>query len=525
MPRPVSVVILGVLGTLFCAVLPAAPSSAELTRRPNVILFLVDDMGWMDSTPYGSTYYDTPAIARLAGEGMRFTRAYAQPLCSPTRASLLTGKNAARHGITSAVGHRPPTESRLPASGPPSQRLVYPESRTFLDPAEETLAEALRDAGYRTGHFGKWHLGLTKPHWPEAHGFDLAFHCHPDPGPPGGYFSPYGVARPGAKAPTLARQVVGTITDGPAGEYITDRLTDEAIRFVEGHVRTADGRPFFLNLWHYGVHGPWGHKESLTAEMAERTDPSGRQNNPVMASMLKSIDESLGRLLDTLDRLGIADETIVVFTSDNGGNTHSMTNRDAVNRRRQAAGDPTVARYRKWAGHRPPTNNAPLRDGKGTLYEGGVRVPLIVRFPGRIEVGTTSDALVACPDVYPTLLDLAGIPAKPAQTRDGVSYAGVLLGRSAAARDSHVIWFPGHRHGAAAYAGDWKLIRREEPLAEGGPVRELYNLADDLGETTNLAEQQPEKVWELAGLIDRLLADTQAPVPRPNPAAGTAVSE
>jgi len=496
---------------------PAA-RAAPAAKKPNVVVFLVDDMGWMDSSPYGSRYYDTPNIARLAGQGMRFTRAYSQPLCSPTRASLLTGKNAARHGITSAVGHKPPKEGSLADSGPPNAAILYPESKTFLDPSERTLAEALRDAGYRTGHFGKWHLGITKPHWPEAQGFDVAFHCHPDPGPPGAYFSPYGVSRPGKEPAPGTRRVVGTITDGPPGEYITDRLTDEAIRFVETSVRDHAGRPFFLNLWHYGVHGPWGHKESLTAAMANRTDPTGRQDNPVMASMLASIDESLGRLLDALDRLGIADDTIVVFTSDNGGNTHSMTEESARKKGTADEGDPTVASYRKWAGFKPPTNNAPLRDGKGTLYEGGVRVPLVVRFPGRIQPGTTSDALVGCTDVYPTLLDLAGLATDPAQVKDGISYADVLRGTAARARDAYVIWFPGRAHGAIAYSGDWKLIRREEPAAQGdGSTRELFNLKDDLGETKNLAAEHPAKVQELEAVIERQLADAGTLIPRPNP--------
>ncbi|MFM8579300.1 MAG: sulfatase-like hydrolase/transferase, partial [Planctomycetaceae bacterium] len=497
------------------------PATASVSaRRPNIVLFLVDDMGWMDSSPYGSQYHRTPNIARLARQGMRFTRAYAQPLCSPTRASLLTGKNAARHGITSAVGHLPPTEGSLPESAPPNQAMIYPESRTFLDPVEYTLAEALRDAGYHTGHFGKWHLGLSSPHWPEAHGFDVAFHCHPDPGPPGGYFSPYGVVAPGSETAKGRRAVVGTITDGPPGEYITDRLTDEAIRFIEGHVResrTSGDRPFFLNLWHFGVHGPWGHKESLTGILTDRKDPSGRQDNLVMASMIESIDESLGRLLDTLDRLEISDETIVVFTSDNGGNTHSNTVGDAKTNKRNDQ-SPAASSYRKWAGHRPPTNNAPLRDGKGRLYEGGVRVPLIVRFTGLIEPGTTSDALVGCTDVYPTLLELAGLSADPAQVKDGISYAGVLRGTAARGRDSYVIWFPGRPHGAVAYVDDWKLIRREEPSPQGdGAMRELYNLADDLGEEKNLADRYPGKVRELDDVIERLLADAGTLTPRPNP--------
>lgn len=493
---------------------PLAVCPAAEVRKPNVILFLVDDMGWMDSTPYGSQYYATPNIQRLAERGMRFTRAYSQPLCSPTRACLLTGKNAARHGITSAVGHKPAAECTLPESGPPNQAFLYPTSKTFLDPAEYTLAEALRDAGYRNGHFGKWHLGLTQPHWPEAQGFDVAFHCHPDAGPPNAYFSPYGVAPPGEAPAKGKKRLVGTITDGPAGEYITDRLTDEAIRFVEAN----KDRPFFLNLWHYGVHGPWGHKESLTAEMAKRTDPTGRQDNPVMASMLKSVDESLGRLLDTLNRLGIADDTLLVFMSDNGGNTHSNTDQKAGKEKGSEAMSAAATSYTQWAGHRPPTNNAPLRDGKGMLYEGGVRVPLIVRFPGRVKPGTTSDALVGCTDVYPTVLELVGVARNPAQVMDGVSAAAVLRGTAASARDSYVIWFPGRPHGATAYAGDWKLIRREEPSPREGVTRELFNLRDDIGETKNLAGQMPEKVEELEAIIERMLVETHAIVPKPNPA-------
>ena len=484
-------------------------------RRPNVILFLVDDMGWMDSTPYGSKYYDTPNMQRLAEQGMRFTQAYSQPLCSPTRASLLTGQYSSRHGVTTAGGHTPPQENHLPDTAPPGRALLMPESKTYLDPAQYTLAEALRDAGYRTGHFGKWHLGLTEPHWPERQGFDVAFHCEPSAGPPNAYFSPYGVVPPGTEKPKGkgGKHVVGTITDGPPGEYITDRLTDEALQFLE----SSAGRPFFLNLWHYGVHGPWGHKESLTAEMAKRTDPTGRQNNPVMASMLKSVDESLGRILDKLDELKIADHTIILFTSDNGGNTHSMTEEDSKAKRR-STDDPTTASYRKWAGFKPPTNNAPLRDGKGSLYEGGTRVPLIVRWPDQVQAGSTSDAIVGCIDVYPTVLALANIPVKPEQKMDGVSYAPVLLGQGELRRDAYFTWFPHLVPGVSVRQGDWKLIRRFEERAdryEG--TRELFNLTDDLGETKNLAAAMPEKVKELDALLDAFVRDTGALYPKPNP--------
>ena len=238
--------------------------------RPNIIFFLVDDMGWMDCGAYGSQYYETPNMDRLAKQGMRFTQAYAQPLCSPTRASILTGQYSARHRITSATGHQPPQASDdglMPAAARPNVPLLMPESKNFLEPSQTTLAEALRDAGYRTAHIGKWHLGLTQPHWPERQGFEVAFHAEPSPGP-ASYFSPYGVAPEGAPG---ARQHVGTITDGPAGEYITDRLTDEALAFIE----RSKAQPFFLNLWQYGVHGPWGHKEAYTAQFAKKADPRG----------------------------------------------------------------------------------------------------------------------------------------------------------------------------------------------------------------------------------------------------------
>lgn len=500
---------------LFCAAAAAGVSAfcASAARPPNVILFLVDDMGWMDCGANGSQYYETPNMDRLAKQGMRFTQAYAQPLCSPTRASILTGQYASRHRITSATGHLPPQASDdglMPKGAGPGVPLLMPESKNFLEPSQITLAEALRDAGYRTAHIGKWHLGLTPPYWPERQGFEIAFHAEPSPGP-ASYFSPYGVSSDGEPGP---RHPVGTITDGPAGEYITDRLTDEAINFVKAN----RDRPFFLNLWHFGVHGPWGHKESYTAEFAKKTDPRGVQGNPIMASMLKSVDESLGRLMATLDDLHLADDTIVIFYSDNGGNVHSNTPEDEKGKRRKA-GDGRLLDWRKWAGDRPPTCNAPLRNGKGSLYEGGIRVPLFVRWPGHVTAGTTSDAVVGCIDLYPTLLDLAGVPVPAAQKVDGVSFAPVLRGTGALTREAYFTWFPHLVPGVAVRKGDWKLIRRftERPDQYAG-LRELFNLKDDLSETNNLAAAMPEKVKELDALIDAFVAETDALYPKPNPA-------
>jgi len=481
-------------------------SSLSAAAQPNVILFLVDDMGWMDSGVYGSKYYETPNIDRFAARAMRFTNAYSQPLCSPTRASLLTGQYSARHRITSATGHTPPQEAGhvfLPETAPPNAPMLTPESKNYLEPSQITLAETLKQNGYRTAHIGKWHLGLTQPHWPEQQGFDVAFHCHPDPGPPGEYFSPYGVKPDGV---ANAKNKIGTITDGPAGEYIVDRQAAEAVKFIQA----SKSGPFFLNLWCYGVHGPWGHKEEYTKAFMAKKDPTGRQGNPIMASMLKSVDECFGRIVDELEKQGIADNTLVIFTSDNGGNTHSNTIAEGKKSANEA--------WRKWAGLQPPTMNTPLRDGKGTLYEGGTRVPLMWSFAGKIANGSTSEAVVGCIDIYPTVLDLLDIAKPEKQVFDGVSYAKVLKGEGQLDR---VAYFNYHPHAGAnraggvwARSGDFKLLRWF-----GNPAtHELYNLKDDLSESKDLSTTLPDKVKELSALIDGFLTDTGATYPRRNPA-------
>jgi arylsulfatase A-like enzyme len=489
---------------------------AKAPIRPNIVLFLVDDMGWMDCGAYGSKYYETPHIDRFAARAMRFTDAYAQPLCSPTRASLLTGKYSARHGITSATGHQPPQPAGhafLPASAPPQEALLVPESKNYLEPDEFTLAEALRDAGYKTAHIGKWHLGLTQPYWPEQQGFEVAFHCHPDPGPPGAYFSPYGVKPDGQPRGQLR---VGTITDGPPGEYIVDRQAAEAVKFIEAN----RDQPFFLNLWCYGVHGPWGHKEAYTREFSTKKDPRREQGNPIMASMLRSVDECFGRILESLEKQGLTENTIVIFNSDNGGNTHSNTAEDA--KRKKKADTPLQKDWEKWAGTMPPTNNAPLRDGKGTLYEGGTRVPLMWSWPQRIAGGSITSAVVGHVDVYPTLLDLAGLPAPPQQKFDGASYASVLTGSGDFRREAFFNYFPhgrspGRAGGVWVRSGDWKLIRWFG-VPEGDAARyELYNVREDLGESKNRAAGERERVARLDGLIDQFLKETGATYPRPNP--------
>ncbi len=484
---------------------------ADAPRPPNVVLYLVDDMGWMDSEPYGSQYYETPHMQRFAERSMRFTSAYACPLCSPTRASILTGQYSSRHGILTASGHQPPQAPdapRYPAAGG-RQPVILPISWNYLQPSAVTLAEVLRAAGYRTGHFGKWHLGLTQPHWPEQQGFEQAWHAAPDPGPPS-YFSPYGVSPTGIPG---GKNHVGTVTDGPDGEYIVDRLADEATAFIRQH----RDEPFFLNFWQYGVHGPWGHREEYTAEFARKADPRGLQKNPIMGSMLKSVDQAFGRVLDTLDELQLTDNTIVIFFSDNGGNTHSNVPGTAKTEAAEKVRSEFLADWRKWAGNEPPTNNSPLREGKSKLYEGGIRVPLMIAWPGRIQPGTTSDAIVGAIDLYPTVLEMLNLERPAAHVVDGVSILPVLRQTGTIDREAYFTWFPSG--GAAVRQGDWKLIRRFVPTADAPNGLELFHLGDDLSETRNLAEEQPERAQALNALIDRFAEETGALLPLPNPQA------
>jgi arylsulfatase A-like enzyme len=489
-------------------------TAAQPHSQPNIVLFLVDDMGWMDCSPYGSQYYETPAMRQLQRQSMRFTDAHALPVCSPTRASILSGQYSSRHHVTSATGHKPavPADaSPYPEKAKSNEPLIYAESKNYLDPELVTFVELLRDAGYRTGHFGKWHLGLSQEHWPDKHGFEIAFHAEPSPGP-ASYFSPYDVHTSGEPSP---KHHVGTITDGPEGEYITDRLTDEAIRFVEDH----QDEPFFLNLSHFAVHGPWGHKEEYTQQFSKKADPRGVQGNPIMASMLKSVDESLGRVIEKLDELGLADNTLLIFYSDNGGNMHSNVPDD----KRMQDIEPGhkrwdfVQNWKKWAGEQAPTNNAPLREGKGRIYEGGQRVPLMVRWPGQVEPGSISDAIVGSIDLYPTILEAAHLESPENHVLDGESLLPTLKQTGQLKRQAYFTWFPHLNAAVSVRQGDWKLIRRFEVDSKHPDFLELYNLNEDIGESHNLASSMPDKVSELDALIDQFVEDTGALYPKPNP--------
>ncbi|MEM8494437.1 MAG: sulfatase [Planctomycetota bacterium] len=473
------------------AAIAAASTLASAADRPNVLFIVADDLGWMDLAVQGSTYYDTPNLDRLAAQGLRFTDAYsASPLCSPTRAALMTGQYPGRIGLTAAAGHI--GNVRLKASpgaqAAPQYRSTAVASVTRLKNEYRTIAEEFLDAGYRTAFVGKWHLG-SKEYVPENQGFEVNIAGGPYPGPPS-FFSPY---------------KIHNLPDGPVGEHICDRLTSEVMDLITGYAENNE--PFFLAYWTYDVHAPYQGKEDLQEKYRQKADPSNPQRNPIMGAMIEILDQNMGKLFDHLDALGIADDTVVVFTSDNGGNMYDRPN------------------------DLPPTNNAPLRAGKGNIYEGGVRVPTIVRWPGVTPVGQTTDAVTVSPDWVPTLLEAAGITPTvigTSQVLDGVSILPVLKGETTGfERGPIVMDFPHNVPATEQLAcvavrdGDWKLIRYYHDTPGQNDHRyELYHLGDDIGEEVNLADARPDIVAQLAQALDQYVAETGAVEPIANPRFG-----
>lgn len=455
-----------------------APAPAQRPPAPvNVVFMLVDDLGWTDLGYCGSDLYQTPHIDRLAKEGMRFTDAYsACTVCSPTRAAIMTGRYPAAIRCTDYIpGHRRPWA-----------RLQVPDWTMHMELEEYTLAEALHDAGYATGHFGKWHLGDEK-YWPEHQGFDVNAGGW-NKGQPARYFSPY-------ENPRLA--------DGPPGEYLTDRLANEACQFIQ----TNKDRPFFLNLWFYSVHTPLQAKPETVAAYQALVRPGAHHTNPTYAAMIEHTDDVVGKVLAQLDQLGLSDRTLVIFTSDNGGLLGAY-----------AAAE---------KGHPRVTSNVPLRSGKGDMYEGGVRVPLIVKYPPRVKAAAVSHEPVISMDFYPTILEFTGVAGRPEQIArfDGVSLAPVLTGKKANLGRAALYWHYPHYHteGAVPYSairqGPWRLVE----VFEDNRL-ELYNLDTDIGEKENLAATRPDKVKELRADLDawRKRVDAQFPTPNPNYDAGRA---
>jgi arylsulfatase A-like enzyme len=419
-------------------------------RKPNVLLIMVDDLGWMDLHCQGNDRLETPALDRLAQQGVRFLNAYAAaPVCSPTRAALMTGKSPARLGITNHISGRefiPDGAEWLPTA-----------NVRFLDTAETTLAESLRDAGYRTAFFGKWHLagvpgrqGLGDPrYYPEQHGFDVNFGGCAHGGPPT-FFDPYGIHN---------------LANREKGEYLPDRLVDEVIGYLGGSAGAQDGpdhRPFFVTLWNYTVHWPMEAPEQLVQKYQSRLGPGIKDAR--YAAMIEAMDRALGRLFRFLDQKKLSSNTLVIFTSDNGA-------------------------------YGGVADNRPLRAAKGYLYEGGIRVPLMIRWPQVTQPGQQLDSPVITMDLHATILDAVGLP--PAEPTDGRSLRGLLRGKPFADRPLYFhypnyAWHRDNRLGGAIRDGDYKLIEWFDDQSV-----ELYNLRTDIGERRNLATANPQLARQL----------------------------
>ena len=471
------------LAALFSQTLYTPSLKAESSDRPNIVLILADDLGWSDTTLFGTTkFYKTPHIQRLAERGMTFTQAYSSsPLCSPTRASILTGLSPARIGITSPTCHLPSVQldAKPGKAAAPNKKAILPSSATRFRTEYYSLGKMFKDNGYATGHFGKWHLG-PEPYSPLEHGFDVDIPHFAGPGPAGSYVAPWHYTDFDPATPN---------------EHIEDRMADEAVAFMQKH---KDGR-FFLNYWMFSVHAPFDAKPNLISKYRSKVDPNDPQRSPTYAAMIESMDDAVGTLLDALDNLGIADETIIIFASDNGGNMYNEV-------------DGTSA-----------TSNAPLRGGKATMYEGGVRGPAIVAYPGRIQPASRSDQVIQSSDFYPTLLEMLSIDAQPEQSFDGISIVPALKGGTLD-RDAIFTFFPHSPSipqwlppAVSVHQNGWKLIRVFHGGENGKHRYKLFNLSDDLGETNNLAAAQPERVAAMDALIEEFLVDTQAVVPLANP--------
>ncbi|NQV25509.1 MAG: sulfatase [Rhodopirellula sp.] len=456
-------------------------SAAESKSRPNVLFILADDLGWRDLSIEGSTFYESPNIDRIAKSGMRFTQGYAGcQVCSPSRATIMLGKTPARHGITDWIGAAEGTGWKR------NTKLLPAKYVHELPAADTSLAESFKEAGYRTFFAGKWHLG-DKGSFPEDHGFEINVGGHHRGSPPGGYFAPYNNPK---------------MTDGPAGESLPLRLGRETAKFIDDHAK----EPFFAYLSFYSVHGPiqstkplWAKYREKAAKLparehrfiVDRTSPVRQvQDHPVYAGMIEAMDDAVGIALAALDRHGLTKNTIIVFTSDNGG---------------VSAGDGKA------------TSNLPLRGGKGRQWEGGIREPYYIAGPGVKSAGSTCDVPVIGADFYPTLLELSGQKLRPQQHVDGVSLVPLLQGMKTIASRPLFWHYPhyGNQGGEPSGIirdGDWKLIHYYEDGRD-----ELYNLANDPGEQTNVAAANADKAASLRDRLNAWLIETSARMPAPNP--------
>ncbi len=431
-------------------------------RKPNIILILVDDLGWRDWANYGHPYHETPHLDRLAAESLQFTQAYAAcPVCSPTRASLLTGRYPARIGVTDWIPGRAQW---------PSARVLTKPTEKQLALREVTLPELLKPLGYRTASVGKWHLGGAGFE-PTAQGFEVNI-AGDHRGSPPGYFGPFNLVN---------------LTGGSKSDLLTDRLTEEAVKWIG----SGDGRPFLLYLPHYTVHTPIQAPEGLIEKYRRKMAALGVDGNPAYAAMVETLDNSIGRLREKIQTAGLERETVWIITSDNGG-----------------------LRYEGKAA-KPVTDNAPARAGKGHLYEGGIRVPLLIRWPGVTRDGTKSDLPVTTPDLFATIAAICG--ARPAAAIDGRSLVAELRGRKM--KPAPIYWhYPHYSNqggvpGGAIRDGEWKLIE----FYEDGRA-ELFHLKTDPGERVNLVNREAGRARRMRAQLDAWRKSVNAVMPQPNPA-------
>jgi arylsulfatase A len=441
----------------------ALARSAQAQRKLNYIIILIDDMGWTDLGAFGSKFYETPNIDLLAAQGMRFTNAYAAcPVCSPTRASIMTGKYPARLHLTDWIPGRKQW---------PTAKLLTPDFEQQLPLAETTIAEALKPKGYVTAAIGKWHLG-GKGYYPEQQGFDLNIGGS-EKGSPPSYFPPYNI--PGLE-PRFDN------------DYLTDNLSSRAEQFIESNKY----KPFFLYLAHFAVHLPLGAKQEVAAKYRARIRPDVAQKNPVYGGMVEGVDDSVGRIMAKLEELYLTDRTVIFFLSDNGGLRFEGKQTERI------------------------TSNFPLRAGKGHLYEGGVRIPWIVRWPGVTKAGTVSNSPVMTTDLYPTIVAAEGASAHAGSPIDGVPLGPLLRGGSVPERK--LFWhYPhysnqGGKPGGAVRYKNYKLIE----FYEDNRV-ELYDLKQDVGEQHNLAPHNDGLVREYRRMLADWRTEVNAAMPKPNP--------
>lgn len=496
------------LRSALIALAAALPAGLHAAGKPNFVVILADDLGWSDVGFNGSTFHRTPHLDQLAADGVIFAHGYsAGPVCSPTRASLLTGQTPARNKFTAI--HYPPYHGRPFGAGNPDDwpsflRLIEPNPVTAIPENWTTLPEVLRENGYATGSFGKWHLGPfhhasgEANSNPENHGFDV------------------GQGWGGAGSSYRPRWHVANLQPKTKDEYLTDALTDAAIAFME---KNRD-RPFFVYLPHFAVHSPWMAVEDDVALFQKTADPSQPQHNAVYAAMLKRLDDSVGRIRSALHDLGVAENTVIIFTSDNGCVPEDY--------RGENDGD------RKLDGFKPGqkiTSAAPLRGEKGTLFEGGIRVPTILYVPGSRANGTRTETPMITYDLFPTILALAGIQPPPNWTLDGTSLQPALEGKQLP--DRPLIWHYPHyvsappsekypdgmkqRPAAAIRMGPWKLIHEFE-----NGDSSLFNIAADPGEEKDLASWRPDTLAKLRARLLGYLDSVEAQIPQPNPNHGRA---